>query len=379
MEIAEALDVERVRLRIGDHSTGIGAILGSVIGDPNGQIRGWPGDIRVQIDNPTIWQKMFGEGDDLGWVELEAGGFAAAITALQLQVAQLDADLTALSAQVGANTAAIAVLQGQIAVLQAQIAVLQAQIASLQTGVVARFDFTNMGNINLTTGAHVLTSVEGINLTFTSLQQGTTFDILQGTGLRFIADATITSFTLATRTAAHLLVLLGDLYTALGLGCDRDLSFTMFCSVLTIPNAQAAPAGVGLAQVRQANMPVNPGAASVHGYRRHNAAGSQALGSFTDNAANTNNYTNPAVVANTKVLGLNLAEGAMGAFAADWDTGLQTWDQVVPLRKNTSFVETTTANQVWKDQSCQVAMFFGTGNANANTVVTVEQLVIRSL
>lgn len=131
-QVFESADLELMRLRIGEISTGIGAILGSVIGDPNGQERGWPGDIRFQIDNPSIWQKLFGEGDTFGWLELDAGSFAGAIAALQLQVAQLQTDLTALAAQVGANTAAIAALQIQVTNLATQVTALAAAVTTLQ-------------------------------------------------------------------------------------------------------------------------------------------------------------------------------------------------------------------------------------------------------
>ncbi len=165
-EIVEAIDAELIRLRIGSVSTGIGAILGSVIGDPNGQERGWPGDIRFQIDNPTIWQKIFGEGDEFGWVELEASGFAGAITALQLQVAQLTADLAALGAQVGANTAAIAVLQMQLAALTLDVATLQTQIQSSFITAVNEPSLPGHRRIN-PTGA----------LSGTNNAPGTTFDL----------------------------------------------------------------------------------------------------------------------------------------------------------------------------------------------------------
>lgn len=365
-DIVEAVDLLHLKMRLTAETASEAIHGGAVEGSPEGVVVGWTqGDYRFSTNPVALWM-FYGEpGTMFGWQQVDAAAIGPVID-------QLVQDITILQAQV-------IVLQGDVTVLQNDVTILQQSIAALESGIVANFDFTSMGNIALPTGDVVLTDTNGVNLTFTALQQGTTFDILQGTGLRFRADAGNTQFTLATRTAASLLFLLGNFFAAYGVGVDRDISVTMYCSQLTIPSAQASPAGVGMSQVRQVNIPVNPGVASVHGYRRNNTAGTQSMASYTDNTGNTNAYSNPAVNANTKVIGLNLAEGAMGCFVGDWDTaGGQSWEDVVFNRKGASFVETTTANQVWKDQSAQIAMFFATGNANANMSVDVERLVIRA-
>ncbi len=188
--------VVRVRRKVqgGAPSGGLedGVDIGYVLGNPNGQIIGYLGDVRFQADNPTLWFKFNAalNGTDQGWVALDSGNFAAAIAALQAAVAAIQAQLVVMQAQLDANTAAILVLQGQVAVIQGQIATLQAQVATLQTQIAA--PFLTVGGSGLLASERAINPIGGLG--FTDNGPNGTYDI-------FIAPNGVTNTMLAQMAA----------------------------------------------------------------------------------------------------------------------------------------------------------------------------------
>lgn len=248
-----------------------------------------------------------------------------------------------------------------------------------QDDLVAMFNFSGMANNALATGAVVLPSEQGPTLAFDSLNQGTTFDILNGTGIRFRANAIATVYTnvVATRTAAKLSFSLADFWTAFQVDGMRNYYMIMWMSLLTLPTAQTSPAGPMLSVIGVVNVPAGS-AARLRGIRRHNAAGVQAMNTVSDGAGNTN-YVVPAPGANTKVLGLALGPGVIDAYAGEWNTaGAQPFDDVLLTQEVSSLVVTTVGGTTYKDQSNTVHMSFASGNVLSDMAVDVQRLAIYS-
>lgn len=248
-----------------------------------------------------------------------------------------------------------------------------------QDDLVAMFNFSGMPNNALATGAVVLPSEQGPTLAFDSLNQGTTFDILNGTGIRFRANAVSTVFTnvVATRTAAKLSYSWADFWTAFQVDGMRNYWVIMWMSLLTLPTAQTSPAGPMLSVIGIVNVPAGS-AARLRGIRRHNAAGVQALNTVSDGAGNAN-YVVPLPDADTKVLGLGCGQGVIDAYAGQWDTGGgQDFDDVLLTQQVASLVVQTAGGVTYKDQSNTVNMSFASGNVNSDMAVDVQRLAIYS-
>lgn len=92
--LLEALFGDRLVLRIHDIDPDSGEQIGGqrqrgqlaiegIIGSPEGRSVGSPGDLRVRLDNPQLWQKITGTRTRTGWQLVGSGGGLAALDFLQ--------------------------------------------------------------------------------------------------------------------------------------------------------------------------------------------------------------------------------------------------------------------------------------------------------
>jgi len=266
-----------------------------------------------------------------------------------------------------------------------------------QNDIVADFDLTDQGNVNLTTGTHSIVSTPETgsrSLLLNVLQEGTTFDLADTIGLRFRAGAGNTQFSTAAATAARIQFPLGRFYRLFDCDSSRDYIFEIYCSLLAIPSAQASPAGLLLGIFRNNTTP-SGAAASWKAIKRHNAAGAQALNLVLDAAGQGNSYTNPLpnvawvdpdiaapaggeLAGETKCLAMQNGDAALQFLAGNYDTATMDWDDVRFFRQVDSSTTIGTTGAVFKDQQNIVTVAFATGQVTANMQVDVERLVIRS-
>lgn len=264
-----------------------------------------------------------------------------------------------------------------------------------QNDIVASFLMANQGSINLTTGTHTIVSEEGPSMVIDAFQQGTTFDIDAASGrLRFRASVGNTQFSTAAATAARVQFPWGRFFRAFDCDATRDYTIEVYCTLMTLPTAQASPAGFQLGILRNVNTP-SGGAASYKAIKRNNAAGAQALNCVVDAAGVSDSYTNPLpnvawvdpavaapaggeIAGNTMCFALQCGDAALQMLAGNYNPATMVWSDVLFMRNIDALTAISTTGLVFKDQQNIPTIAFATGNANADMQVDVEAIVIRS-
>ncbi len=239
--------------------------------------------------------------------------------------------------------------------------------------IIAEFDFSAMGSGNLTNGARNFTDTAGRSLSGTVINAAaaTTFDLLAGTGMRFVANATSTQYTSAAQTATGIEFALDAIYTLYNFDATRDFTIEIYYSTLTIPSAQGAPAGIGIGLRGAATVPSNS-IARYRGMVRTNAGGTQSIHSTTDATGNSAYTTAPA--GTTNVIGLVSKGGAVTCLAGTWGGA---WSSTLLTLEANSLTATTTTNSGFKDRNIIFAIPFATGQVSADLVATAERMIFR--
>jgi hypothetical protein len=283
----------------------------------------------------------------------------------------------AFAASLAAETAArIAADNG----LAADIAALDAAIADISSrtlnDVIGELNFSGMANVTLGNGARSFTCTNGVVLAGTIINAGAaaTLDVLNATGLRFNANATNSQYTSAAQTASAWELPIDTLYTAFGIDETLDLIVQAYYSTLTIPTAQAAPAGIGIG-IRGAGTVPSNSIARFRGIKRSNSGGTQIISSTGDATGDSAYTTAPA--GTTNVLGFKNNGAALTMMAGTWGGGWAMGTTPMICEANSRTAVSTT-NSGFKDRNNIFAFYFATGNTGADTVVVLQRMLFRA-
>lgn len=240
--------------------------------------------------------------------------------------------------------------------------------------VSALFRFDQMASRTFANGATTLVDTQGraLPVTIGNIAAAATFDVLLGTGLRFVANASNTVYHSGTQSASFIEALYSDLYATYGVDASWDIKVRYHASVITMPTAMVT--GALTLGVRGVLGSPSNAAARMRGIlRQATGAGPTQVMQHQTDASGGQTYTLPTAPSLPDTFGFQHEQGAMRAFAGRWGGDFDS----TPMLFDVGDQPATSANTSgYRDSSNILALAFGTGNALANVVVTIDQLRI---